>query len=97
MPDFKQDALRFSRLAVARCVCALALAVGSLVTLGERPAQAATVVTDCTNAGLQAALDGGGLIQFSCSTSPAMIVISTTLSVSQTAPVLLLTGISPWK
>jgi hypothetical protein len=67
---------------------------GQLAYAGDfRPAvSAATVVTNCTNAGLQAALNIGGLIQFSCGASPATITITTMLNVSQTVPVTTIDG-----
>jgi predicted outer membrane repeat protein len=43
-----------------------------------------TVVTDCTQAGLQAALDQGGHISFSCGSDPVTIPISSPLQTSAT-------------
>jgi hypothetical protein len=75
--------LRFFRRAAARGVCATALALASLVALGGQTAQADAVVTNCTNVGLQAALNTGGLIQFNCGAGSTTITISTTLVVSR--------------
>jgi hypothetical protein len=41
-----------------------------------------TVVSDCTQAGLQAALDGGGQIAFACGPDPVMIPLNEPLQVS---------------
>jgi hypothetical protein len=73
-------------LSLSRVFFALLIVAASLGAPASQPVYAATVVTNCTNAGLQAALDVGGLIQFNCASSPATITITTSLSVSETVP-----------
>src|SRR5262245_9250155 len=52
-----------------------------LLVLGVQATKAAGNVTTCTNAGLDVALAGGGLVTFNCG-GPATIVVSTTKAIA---------------
>lgn len=67
---------------------------GSGITICEPSVQPVTLVspttiTDCTQAGIQAALDSGGHIDFACGPNPIVIPISSPLEISTTADTVL--------
>lgn len=67
-----------------------AVAFGSGIEICTPPLQPVTlldpeVVTDCTRAGVQAALDGGGEVTFDCGPGPTTIWIDQPLELSTTA------------
>ncbi len=62
--------------------------VSPLLAVPDNPAALATVVTTCTQAGLQAALNSGGTITFNCGPNPVTIPLTSVLTTNGQATTL---------
>jgi len=66
-----------------KLVAPCALALGVFLVMAAYLALAGGVVTNCSDAGLTAALSGGGTVTFNCPSPPTTILVSSVKTINQ--------------